>query len=169
MASSAFAAAAVATRRGKHMIVPRSASLPANCVKCGTPAQIPWRKKFYWHSPWLYITIVFPGLLVYIIVAVIVRKQMELNLPLCDAHNNDRKRYFLIGLLMLIGFLPIGLILGFNLSEALGWITGVGMFIAGVVFWQLSTLGIRPVKIDDARGVFSGIGDAFLTSLPEQQ
>lgn len=167
MASSALAPA-FATRRGKEMVVPRSASLPANCLKCGNPASVPWRKKFYWHSPWLYIMILFPGILIYAIVALFVRKQMELNLPLCEVHHADRKRYRLIGWLMLIGFLPFGLLLGFYVSEALGWATGVGMFLAGLVFLIVSNLGIAPTKIDDSGGVFRGASPAFLKFLPEQ-
>ena len=158
----------IARKRGKQVVVPRSASLPASCIKCGTPAQIPWRKKFYWHSPWLYIMILFPGLLIYLIVALIVRKQMELNLPLCDTHHADRKRYRLLGALMLIGFLPVGLLLGYNFSTALGWITGSGMFIGGIVFWHLSQLGLAPIKIDETEGIFRGAGEAFLNLLPEQ-
>lgn len=161
-------APAFATRRGKQLVVPRSASLPANCLKCGNPASTPWRKKFYWHSPWLYLLIFFPGILIYAIVALIVRKQMELNLPLCETHHDDRKRHRLIGWLMLAAFLPLGLILGIYVSEPLGWVTGTGMFLASVVFLVLSNLGIAPTKIDESGGVFRGACDTFLNVLPEQ-
>jgi len=161
-------APAVATRRGKALIVPRTASLPAHCLKCGTPASTPWRKKFYWHPPLLYILILFPGLIIYVIVALIVRKQMELNLPLCETHHADRKRYRLIGWLMLAAFLPLGLVFGFYVSEPLGWVTGVGMFLASLVFLVLSNLGIGPTKIDEAGGMFRGACQSFLDVLPEQ-
>jgi hypothetical protein len=167
MASTTLAPA-FATRRGKDLIVPRSASLPANCLKCGNPASIPWRKKFYWHPQWLYLMILFPGIIIYAIVALIIRKQMELNLPLCDRHHADRKRYRRLGWLMLAGFLPLGLILGAYISEPLGWVTGVGMFLASMVFLVLSNLRIAPTKIDDAGGVFRGACDTFLNALPEQ-
>ena len=148
--------------------MPRSASLPANCLKCGKVAATPWRKKFYWHASWLYIMILFPGLLIYAIVALIIRKQMELNLPLCDAHHADRKRYKLLGALMLIGCIPIGVLLGVYVSEPLGWATGSLMFIAGLVFFILSGLGVRPTRIDEMGGVFRGACTEFLSALPEQ-
>ncbi len=113
--------------------------------------------------------ILFPGLLIYAIVAMIVRKQMELNLPLCDAHHADRKRNKLIGTLMLVGCLPAGILLGMYASEMLGWVTGVLMFLASLVFYSLATLGIRPTKIDDNGGTFGGVCNAFLDLLPEQQ
>src|SRR5690242_18011661 len=100
----------VATRRGKELLVPRSAALPACCIKCGQPAEKPWRKKFYWHTPWLALLVLL-NLLIYIIVAVIVRKNMELNVPLCDRHHADRKRYNLLSILMIVGFIPVGAIL----------------------------------------------------------
>jgi hypothetical protein len=167
MASFALAPT-VATRRGKELLVPRSASLPPVCMKCGTPANTPWRRKFYWHSPWLYIMILFPGLLIYVIVALIVRKQMELNLPICETHHADRKRYKLLGAIMLIGFIPVSVILGIYGSEALGWITCLVMFVAGIVFYQMSMLGLHATKIDDLGGSFRGACDTFLNQLPEQ-
>ena len=167
MASSALAQA-FATRRGKDLIVPRLASLPPTCLKCGAPASIPWRRKFYWHSPWLYLMILFPGILIYAIVALFVRKQMELNLPICDTHHADRKRYRLLGWLMMAAFLPLGLVLGAYVSEPLGWITGVGMFLAAAVFLNLSNLRISAIKIDEAGGVFRGACQTFLSVMPEQ-
>lgn len=113
--------------------------------------------------------ILFPGLLIYAIVALIVRKQMELNIPLCDTHHADRRRYNLLAMLMLIGFIPVGAILGVYISEPLGWITGIGMFFAGVVFYSMGQLGIRPSKIDELGGVFRGAGTEFLNLLPQQQ
>ena len=162
-------AVAGAVRRGKNFLVPRNASLPAFCMKCGVPASVPWRKKFYWHNPLLYFMILFPGLLIYAIVVLIVRKQMELNLPICDAHHADRKRYSLLATLMLLGAIPAGLLLGNYFSETLGWVTGVLMFVVAVVFYGRAGLGIAPKKIDDFGGEFRGACDAFLDKLPVQQ
>lgn len=157
-----------ATRRGKELIVPRAASLPALCVKCGATATRPWRKKFYWHNPLLYLMIFFPGLLIYVIVALIVRKKMELNVPICDAHHADRRRYNLIATLMIVLCIPAGVILGNYGSQALGWITGLLMFIAFVVFYVMAGLGFAPKKIDDYGGVFRGACTAFLDQIPQQ-
>jgi hypothetical protein len=162
-------ALAFASRRGKELIVPRSGSLPATCIKCGASADKPWRKKFYWHTPWLYLMIIFPGLLIYVIVALIVRKKMELNLPLCERHHGDRKRYRLLGAVMLAGFVPAGLFLGKIGSETLGWVTGCAMFAAAIVFYALCGLGVRPTKIDENGGIFRGAGPVFLDALPEQR
>lgn len=150
------------------MVVPRGAALPPNCVKCGRDAAVPWQKKFYWHEPWLYILILFPGLLIYAIVALFIRKKMELNVPLCDAHHSDRKRYNLLGAVMLIGFIPVAIMLAtvLKMDAGIAWLVGLGMFIAGVVFFSKATF-LKPTKIDEQGGTFQGADEAFLKLLPE--
>jgi len=155
-----------ASRNGKKLNVPRGASLPAQCIKCGAPAQKPWRKKFYWHAPWLFILVIFPGLLIYAIVALIVRKNMELNVPLCDRHHSDRKRFVTLGAVMLIGFIPVGVILGVaGMDAGYASLVALAMFIVGVVFYSKAQF-MRPTNIDDQGGTFTGAADQFLNGLP---
>jgi hypothetical protein len=59
----------------------------------------------------MYILILFPGLLIYAVVALIVRKNIELALPVCDYHHSERKRYQIIGAILLVGGIPTGLLL----------------------------------------------------------
>lgn len=160
---------AIAFRRGKELNVARGASLPAICIKCGSAATKPWRKKFYWHNPLFYLMIFFPGILIYAIVALILRKQMELNVPLCDSHHADRNRYKLIALLMIILCIPAGVLLGMYGSETLGWTTGLLMFAVSVAFYVMTNMGLAPRKIDDSGAVFRGACAAFLDQLPQQQ
>ena len=169
MASFAPAQVPAACRRGKHMVVPRGAALPANCVKCGATAKRPWRKKFYWHPPAYYL-IVLINLLIYAVVAIIVRKSIELNIPLCEAHHGDRKRYNILAAILLLGTIPAGLAVG-NLSSldpGIGWLVAVIMFIAGLVFWSIANGYVRPSKIDETHGEFVGVGEPFLQLLPPE-
>ena len=156
-----------ACRDGKTLIIPRGASLPASCVKCGQPAQTPWVKKFAWHTPWLYFLIIFPGLLIYAIVAMIVQKKIELKIPLCDFHHAERKRWMIIGTICIVGCIPVGMIvsMALNFDAWVGWLVGFVMLIASVVFFGMSSL-IKPTKIDDHAGEFKGAGEAFLNMLP---
>lgn len=112
---------------------------------------------------------VIVNLLIYIVVAVIVRKNMELNVPLCDNHHADRKRYKTLAILMISACIPVGLLLGSLFSENLGWITGLLMFFASIVFYFLCSLAFRPIKIDETGAVFRGASTVFLDLLPEQQ
>lgn len=160
-------ALAPASRRGKDLLVPRGSSLPPTCIKCSAAATTPWRKKFYWHPPWVFILVLL-NLLIYAVVAIIIRKKMELNVPLCDRHHADRKRNRLLGILMIAGCVPAGLLFGVYGSGALGWVTGLAMFVASVVFFVLASMGFRPTRIDDAGGVFRGACEDFLSLLPAQ-
>jgi hypothetical protein len=167
MASFAPAPNTAAVRRGKELHIPRFSALPPLCVNCGAAAQVPWRKKFYWHTQWIFLLVLL-NIVVYLIVALIVRKQMELNVPLCDKHHAERKRYNLLGALFTLGALPVGIFIGtaFNDAEGFAWLTGFGMFVAGVVFLILAGKYLRPKKIDDQGGIFTGASEAFLTQLP---
>jgi hypothetical protein len=168
MVSPITTPAAGACRDGKKMIVPRGSSLPANCVKCGAVAQTPWRKKFFWHNPLLYLMIIFPGLLIYAIVALIVRKNMELNVPLCDNHHGERKRFLIVGTVLILGCVPAGIALGVALDEGgYGFLLGVVMFFASLVFFSRSAF-LRPAKIDEFGGEFTGAKEEFLRLLPQK-
>jgi hypothetical protein len=167
VASFAPSTVPAACRQGKDLIVPRGAALPANCVKCGAAAERPWRKKFHWHSPYIYLIILF-NLLIYVIVALIVRKSIELNVPLCETHHGDRKRYNILAAVLMLGALPTGLLIGMTIpgSEGIAILMGTIMFVAGLVFWVIASGYIRPKKIDETQAVFRGAGEAFLQLLP---
>jgi hypothetical protein len=167
MASSTPALAPSATRNGKILIVPRGAAFPPNCVKCGALAEQPWRKKFYWHNPWLYLMVIFPGLLIYAIVALVVRKNIELAVPLCDVHHADRKRFILIGTVLLLACIPVGIFVETetHFFDGSGVLVGFLMFISGCIFLGRMN-ALRPKKIDEAGAEFTGAGDDFLKLLP---
>src|SRR3954471_1501480 len=163
MAASVPSLAPSATREGKVLVVPRGAAFPANCVKCGEPAERPWRKKFYWHNPLLYLLILFPGLLIYAIIALVVRKSIELAVPLCDVHHAERKRYMMVGTILLLACIPAGVFVEMetHIFDGSGFLVGFLMFIAGCVF--LARMNpIRPKKIDEAGAEFTGAGEEFL-------
>lgn len=170
MAAFSSAPIASAHRRGKILVVPRACSLPANCIKCGAPAQTPWRKKFYWHHPLLYLMILFPGLLIYAIVALFVRKSMELNVPLCQNHHEEKKRNNIVGAILILGCVPAGILAStaLDLEAWVGWIVGFAMFIAGAVFLSIAGSFMRPQKIDESGGEFMGASEDFLRLLPGQ-
>ena len=153
----------------KDMAVPRGASLPANCVKCGATAELPWRKKFYWHPSWVYIFVVL-NLLIYVLIAILVRKKMELNVPLCEVHHGERKRYNILAAVMLLGCVPVGITIGFLFAggEGPGWAVGTIMFVTGLVFLLRSNNYMSARKIDEQGGVFRGAKEPFLQLLSPQ-
>lgn len=169
MASFSTAPLVASRVRTKDMAVPRGASLPANCVKCGAPAEHPWRKKFYWHPSWVYIFLVV-NLLIYVLIAILIRKKMELNVPLCEVHHGERKRYKILAAVMLLGCVPVGLMIGSLLpnGQSPGWAVGTIMFFTGLFFLHRSSNYMYARKIDEHGGVFRGAKEPFLHLLAPQ-
>ncbi|MEZ0388815.1 MAG: GYF domain-containing protein, partial [Verrucomicrobium sp.] len=69
-------------RHGKSMVIPVNTPLPDECFKCGAPPVKSIKKVLTWHPPLVYLALL-PGVLVYIIVALCVRKTATVHIPLC--------------------------------------------------------------------------------------
>jgi hypothetical protein len=81
-----------AWRDGNLVVTYNENILPARCYKCNEPvARPPMKRKVYWHSPgyyWLILIgiLVRAGLLIYIVVALFVRKRAIVSVHLCARH-----------------------------------------------------------------------------------
>jgi hypothetical protein len=152
---------------GDVLVVPRGRVLPPYCVKCGGAPRRWLQKKFYWHDPLLYLLIIL-GLLVYAIVSLIVRKQVQLAVPLCEAHDSARKTKLWIGAILLLGFIPLPVALAVSLNTdaaaGLAFLLGVVMFFAGAIMISLSQV-LRPKYIGDDCARFKGAAPEFLARL----
>lgn len=69
-------------RDGKLLVMHKTAKLPYRCLKTNQAADLWLRRKFVWHAPWLYLLILFPGLLFYILIALIVQRRATIQIPL---------------------------------------------------------------------------------------
>lgn len=155
---------------GKVLVVPRNATLPASCVKCGGIPKHWLQKKFYWNTPWLYLLLLLGllGVFIYAIVVLVVRKRVRLEVPLCEAHNSARKAKFWIGLALLLGCVPVPWILVLSLHDdfwtAIAVLLGVFMFILGAAVISFSNV-LRPTYIGDDCAKFKGAHPEFLGRL----
>src|SRR5207237_4145923 len=88
---------------GGMIVMPKEATLPPLCIRCGLRSDSRVSVRFYWHHPAVYAAFLV-NLIVYAIVAAIVRKTALINVPLCDEHKKARTFWTLIGLgVMLAG------------------------------------------------------------------
>lgn len=128
------------------------------------------KKNFGWHQPWLYLLIIFPGLLIYAIVATIVMKRQKLEVPLCDQHRQRRRMYLGIGWLLFLGCIPAGIWVGTSGPDMDGWgmLVGFGAFFASLVLFVLGTRVMTPKVIDDREGKFAGVSPAFIQAALSQ-
>jgi hypothetical protein len=141
--------------------------LPARCVKCGNTPIEPWvRITFSWHHPGYYVLLISP--LLYVIVALIVRKRIKLSIPLCKAHKSIRGKRLWIAAVLLVGCIPLpaalGTYVGNDAAEIVAIWLGIGMFVAGLLFFAYAP-PLKATHISSAGAEFKGACQEFLTSL----
>jgi GYF domain 2 len=134
-------------RESDILVMTHSALLPDRCVKCNAVSQQRLKRKLSWHHPGVYLTIPL-GVMIYVIVALMVRKTATIEIGLCDEHFKKRKRDMLIGwLIFLIG---IGLIAGAFAIQS-GWVgfSGVMCLLGALVYSVVTVSVITPKRIDE--------------------
>jgi predicted cobalt transporter CbtA len=127
----------------------------------------PWQRyKLSWHSPWLYLLIFF-ALILYAIVAAIVRKTAVVDVGLCARHQKRVLWGRIIGwggLALEIALVWIGLSSEMPLLAIAALLLALPWIIATVVVNRL----VLPVRIDERYVRLKGCGPEFLRSLPDR-
>jgi len=172
MSSVAFGSIAI-VRRGPFLIIPvapagQPAILPPLCIKCGAPGQgKPVERTYYWHHPALYL-LIFVGLLIYVIVAVVVRKGIKVRASLCAQHAQRRSiGVTLAWVLPLIGIADAFILPQLNVDGGVVALITIALIMSGLVIWAVVGSPIRPKSIDQYSGTFSGFCETFLQQFPE--
>jgi type IV pilus assembly protein PilA len=149
------------------LVVPRNSVLPARCVKCGNTPTDPWlRKTFSWHHRGYYFFLISP--ILYVIIALIVRKRVEVSIPLCKTHKSIRRKRLWVASILLFLCIPLPVVLGTYIGTdtavvVVFWL-GIAMFIAGLFFLAYAP-PLRAIHISSASAEFTGACPEFLTSL----
>lgn len=153
-------------RDGKVVVVPAGASLPERCIKCNAPALMDKPRSFTWHSPGWYL-LLFVAIIVYVVVAMVVRRKVKLAVGLCDVHRKRRRNLTMsaLGALLLGGGAFVGAI---KLDNGLFGALAVAALLAAVILALLASGTLSPARIDDSEARFKGCGKAFLDSLPDR-
>lgn len=159
-------------REGSVLAFYQNVPFPCHCIKCAAPATRTVRTKLQWHNPWMYLLIVFPGLLIYAIAATIVSERAVVDVPLCERHHTLRFRS-LAAAWALFAFSLIFPLVALNYSradDALGAgvcaIPCVGIFAALLVAIVGGRL-LTPTYIDKQVVRVRGAGNAFLARCPD--
>jgi hypothetical protein len=149
-------------REGAILVLEPGAELPPRCVKCDEPAELPLKPRtLYWHHPALYI-LALVALLLYAIVALIVRKQATVAPGLCLAHRKRRTLWITVGILgPLLGF-PI---MTLSQGECGPIFLGALLFLGGLIGGLMGARIVYPERIDPQEVRLKGCGEAFLASL----
>jgi MFS family permease len=160
---------------GNLLVTTTSCALPQDCVYCGAPAEKILNRKYYWHPSWVFI-LILPGLLIYAIVALVLRKKADVQLGLCPQHAAARTKKLLVawGIAGLgLGIIVLSIAM---MNDALGreWrdFGGLGIVLAIITFIVAAVVGggaagvLKPKKITDTHAWFGGAGREFLAKLP---
>jgi hypothetical protein len=153
-------------RDGKILVCRRDAIFPARCIKCNEAAEPPpVRYKLAWHHPGWYV-LVFVYVLIYVVVAMLVRKRAEIFVGLCAKHRQRRLWSRIIGwggLVALIGSIWLGM------AYDVAWLAAGGLI--AILPWAITAIVLSPQifagRIDKESIRVKGCGRDFLASLPE--
>ena len=151
-------------RDGKDLVLLRDTPMPSRCVKCNEPAEP--RKRalhLYWHHPAIYLLILV-ALLIYLIVALIVRKKASVYPAVCAVHRRQRAIAIAIGWIGTLGgfFTMVGTLSSDGPWSLLAFVAMIGSLIYGLAKGRI----VVAKRIDDQYVRMRGCGGEFLDSLP---
>lgn len=159
---------------GNKLVMHRQATLPPRCIKTGEPAETAVSKTLYWHHPALFV-LVIPGILIYAIVALILRKSMTFAFPLTwRSRRKLRVRIAIAVVSLLLAFTSLigGMVLadsnrgGDEAFAAAGGLLFLSLLVTSIVFFYLARL-VTPTRITDQFTVVKGVSPQFLAGLPD--
>lgn len=152
-------------RDGNTLVMDKRATLPDYCVKCGIPANgSRLRKRLSWHHPALALLILV-GVLIYVIVALIVRKSAVVEISLCEDHlRRHRTAAIVTWLVFLVG---MGFIVLAIAKESGGSaLFGIFLVFVSAILAMTWAKVVNVKKIDDYYVWLRGINESFLVMLP---
>lgn len=152
---------------GKDLVIRQNTGeLPASCIRCGQPAQSRIKAKLYWHSPWAYLTILV-NIIVYAIVAMIVRKNITVEVPLCEVHRKQRTRFQWLAAGAGVGsFVVLFALLAYD-QAGVAVTAFFALLLAAIVLGFKSRL-LVPRYIDAEIAKVRGPCEAFMSQLPRR-
>jgi hypothetical protein len=154
-------------RDGKTLVMVKIARLPSRCVKCNEPATNRLKRTLYWYNPLLFL-LILASPLIFIIVALIVRKSVKVEVPLCERHRALRKNGMLAG----VGIFLVGIILCFSPAMGkddiyvYGLISGIVLFFVGLIVMAVASQVVTASKIDDTHAWLKKVSPLYLATLP---
>jgi len=153
-------------RDKSKMVVSKGAQLPDRCVKCNGPAPgAKLKKKLTWHHPVIFI-LIFVALLIYLIVAMIVRKAVTVQLGLCEEHMaKHRRNVFITWSLILLGV--VGFVMAGIFEDTNFLLIGVLLIFAGIIYGVVAVRIVWPARIDDKFAWLKGVNKDYLDELPQ--
>lgn len=146
---------------GKFLVMPYTKEqriLPHRCIYCNKPIEELKKRIFYWHHP-LFLLLILLNLLIYLIVALFIRKKVTLHIGICNEHKRKR----LLKSLATLAVIFINIFLMFTFSNYM--LIGFPVLLIGLIFLVIISNPLSISKIKNDLVYFRKCGRPFLDSL----
>jgi hypothetical protein len=153
-------------RHKRALVTALNPTLPPRCVKCNEPIAAAQKKvNLYWHHPAIYLAVLM-NILLYAIIAMLVRKRTVAMVSICPEHRAKRRNAILIAWALVLGGI-VAFIAG--AAQEMGWLMLAGgvAFFGGIIYGMMRGRLVFANKIDKERVWLSGCGERFLAEFPE--
>jgi hypothetical protein len=155
-------------RDGSTLVMYKQAQLPDRCVKCNEHVGGErLKRKLYWHHPALFL-ILLVAVLIYAIVAMIVRKEATIYVGICERHRARRRNAIIIGWSLVVLSI-ISFVVAISNNEPVYALVGAVLFLIGVIYGTLVARVVRATKMDDHYVWLAGVNQEYLNMLPQMQ
>jgi hypothetical protein len=147
------------------LVMSKDARLPDRCVKCNEPTHGRLKRKLTWHHPAIYILLLVAWL-IYVIVAMVVRKKATVELGLCDEHLQQRRRnIFISSGLFLLGM--VFFVIAMAANDGTPALLGLLLLLGGAIYGLVTIRVTTPSRIDDRFVWLRGVNENYLDLLPQ--
>jgi len=156
-------------RQGKLLVFPKNTTLPDRCIKSFEPTTSRLKRSLSWHHPAWYLLILV-NLLVFVIVAMCIRKTAVVYVPLADRFKKRRILCMLIAwscILLSIACLIGGIALGRSQLAPFVLLLCPILIFAGALTGIFGCRVVYAKKIDDNSVWLHGVCEEFLSQYPE--
>jgi hypothetical protein len=159
-------------QKGQTLIVHKQAVLPDRCVKSNEPTSERLKRKLMWHHPALYFLILL-NLLIYAVVAIVVRKSATFDIPLAPRYKAARIKWMITAWSMIfvsVALLIFGIATAERSPNVISSICMIQFPFAILTAALIGIFGCRVIyaqKIDDQYAWIGGTCAEFRKSFPE--
>jgi hypothetical protein len=157
-------------RQGNLLVMHKQAPLPDICLKSNQPAKRRLQRKLTWHHPSVYLIILL-HILIYVVVALIIRKRATIHIPLSEEWFAIRLRRMLFTWgIVLASFVLFGA--GIALVDRAGgpapvfaMLGGLVLLLGGLLYGQYACRMVAPQRMTDDYIWLKGVHPEYLNRL----
>jgi hypothetical protein len=157
-------------RDGNQLVMTHDAELPYVCIKTNRPADVWLPRTVSWYPKWTLVLLPL-GLLVWLIVAGLLRRQATIRVGLCESRRVGRVWTIVLawgGVVLGLGLLILGAVLEKRQPEAV-WLIPVGIvlfFASAIVGATLPTI-VSAAYLNEDHIWLKGVHPDYLARFPE--